>query len=257
MRTHIKSGKRSLLIVALLISFLFASQRPALAANTINVTGEAAVRVVPDEVIMALGIETWDKDLNTAKTQNDAIIAKLKALATQYQIKPEKVQTDFVNIEPRYHDDYEKRQFIGYFVRKTLIITLNDITKFDDVLSGALLAGANYVHGIEFRTTELRKYRDQARAMAIKAAREKADALAAELGLEVTKALSISESGAGWFSSYGSYWGSHWGGMQSQNVAQNVSSGSAGDFSDSTIALGQITVSASVSVQFEVQPKSS
>jgi hypothetical protein len=90
-------------------------------------------------------------------------------------------------------------------VRKTLIITLNDITKFDDVLSGALLAGANYVHGIEFRTTELRKYRDQARAMAIKAAREKADALAAELGLEVTKALSISESGVGWFSSYGSY----------------------------------------------------
>jgi uncharacterized protein YggE len=45
--------------------------------------------------------------------------------------------------------------------------------------------------------------------------------------------------------------------MQSQNVAQNVSSGSAGDLSDSTIALGQITVSASVSVQFEVQPKSS
>ena len=42
--------------------------------------------------------------------------------------------------------------------------------------SSAIEAGANKVQGLEFLTTELRKYRDQARSMAIKAAQEKAAA---------------------------------------------------------------------------------
>ena len=50
---------------------------------------------------------------------------------------------------------------------------LKDISKYEDVLSGVLESGANYVEGIEFRTTELRKYRDQARVMAIKAAKDR------------------------------------------------------------------------------------
>ncbi|MEJ2211004.1 MAG: SIMPL domain-containing protein [Anaerolineae bacterium] len=39
-----------------------ASQAP----RTVTVTGEAEVRVVPDEVILTLGVETWDKDLGRA-----------------------------------------------------------------------------------------------------------------------------------------------------------------------------------------------
>ena len=250
-------SKRTVLVTALLITFLFTTHSPALADNTISVTGEAAIKVVPDEVVIALGIETWDKDLNTAKRQNDDVVGKLKTLAQESGIKPEYVQTDYINIEPRYQDSYEKRNFIGYFVRKTMVLTLKDINKFDDVLSGALLAGANYVHGIEFRTTELRKYRDQARALAIKAASEKANALAGEIGMEVSRPISISENGLGWFSSYGSYWGGRYGGAQTQNIVQNAGGGSAsGSTDDSTIALGQITVSASVSVTFELKAKS-
>ena len=40
-------------------------------ARTITVSGDAEVRVVPDEVILTLGVETWDKDLDAAKEEND------------------------------------------------------------------------------------------------------------------------------------------------------------------------------------------
>ena len=39
-------------------------------------------------------------------------------------------------------------------------------------------AGANYIHNIDFRTSELRKHADQARALALEAAFEKAKDLA-------------------------------------------------------------------------------
>ena len=48
----------------------------------------------------------------------------------------------------------------------TFRITLKDTSKFEDVLTESLQEGANYVHGIEFRTTELRKHRDAVRALA-------------------------------------------------------------------------------------------
>lgn len=217
----------------------------------ITVTGNAEVRVIPDEVILTLGVETWHKDLDVAKGQNDKIVAKVLALASDYGIDPAHIQTDYVNIEPRYRNGYyESRDFIGFFVRKTIVITLRDISKFEDLLTSALGAGVNHVQGIEFRTTELRKYRDEARALAIRAAREKATALAGELGQAVGDPQTIHEEQSGWQSAYGAWWGIHWGQAVAQNVIQEVSGGAL--MTESSLAPGQISVNASVSASFRL-----
>lgn len=217
----------------------------------ITVTGDAEVRVVPDEVILTLGVETWDKDLVTAKHQNDAIVNNALGLAADYDIDPQHVKTDFVNIEPRYrHGTYDEQDFIGFFVRKTIVFTLRDISKFEDLLTSALGVGVNYVQGIQFRTTQLRTYRDQARALAIKAAREKAIALAEELGQEVGEPHMIREDKSGWWSGYSAWWGSSWGGVMAQNVIQELGSGSS---ATDTLAPGQISVQARVTVNFQLE----
>jgi uncharacterized protein len=224
-----------------------ASQAP----RTVTVTGEAEVRVVPDEVILTLGVETWDKDLGRAKQQNDRIVAAVLALAGQHGVPAEHVQTDYVSIDPRYKDGYyEERDFVGYFVRKNVVVTLRDLAEFEPLLSDALEAGVNYVHGVEFRTTELRQHRDEARALAIQAAQEKAMALAGALDQDVSQPLTIQEEQAGWWSSYNAWWGSSWGAGMTQNVIQEL--GGASALADSTVAPGQIKVNARVSVTFEL-----
>jgi uncharacterized protein YggE len=217
----------------------------------VTVTGDAEVRVVPDEVILTLGVETWNKDLQVAKGQNDAIVARVLALATEYGIEPKHIQTDFVNIEPRYRNGYrEESDFIGYFVRKSVVITLRDLDKFEDLLTESLEAGANYVQGIQFRTTELRAHRDEARALAIQAAREKAEAMAGELGQMVGEPRQITEVQSGWWSGYNSWWGGRWGGGMAQNVIQEA--GVGGFAAEGSLAPGQINVNARVQVTFEI-----
>jgi uncharacterized protein YggE len=217
--------------------------------RTVTVTGEAEVRVVPDEVILTLGVETWDKNLARAKGENDGIVAQVLALAGEYGVPAEHVQTDYVSIDPRYRDGYyEERDFIGYFVRKNIVVTLRDLDQFEPLLSAALEAGVNYVHGVEFRTTELRQHRDEARALAIQAAQEKAVALAGALDQDVGRPLTIQELQAGWWSSYNAWWGSSWGAGMSQNVIQEL--GGASYLADSTVAPGQINVNARVTVTF-------
>jgi uncharacterized protein YggE len=221
----------------------------AAGTGRISVTGEAEIRVVPDEVILTLGVETWNKDMEIAKGQNDTIVARVFALADEYAIAPEHVQTDYVSIEPRYRNGYyEERDFIGYFVHKTVVITLRDLNKFEDLLADALEAGVNYVHGIQFRTTELRAHRDEARALAIRAAKEKAEALAGELDQVVGNPTMIQELQNSWWSGYNSWWGANWGNGMTQNVIQEMGTGVL--TGDGSLAPGQISITARVSVTF-------
>lgn len=220
-------------------------------SNTISATGEAEIRVVPDEVILTLGVETFDKILKQAKSLNDERVKKTILVAKSCGVPTEYVQTDYIGIEPLYENHNITKLHLGYVVRKTLVIRLKDISKYEDLLSDALEAGVTHVQGIEFRTTELRKHRDQARKLALAAAQEKAELLANGAGRKVGKTLSIGEASYGYLSSYGSQWGQRYGGGMSQNVTQNFGGISMG--SDSTLAPGQISITARVGASFVLE----
>ena len=247
MRTLLKG--MCVLLGALVVSpSAFAADDPEL--RLITVTGNAEVKVTPDEVILTLGVETWDKDLSKAKTENDRRVEGTVKVGDQFKIDKRHIQTDYISIEPRYKDQWEHSSFVGYFVRKTIVVTLRDISRFEELLTSALEAGANYVHGVQFRTTELRTYRDQARALAIKAAREKANDLAKGLGQKLGKPHMIREDRAGWWSWYNALWGSGW----RQGMAQNtIQEAGASPPAEGSIALGQISVNAQVTVSFELE----
>jgi len=217
----------------------------------ITVTGDAEVRVVPDEVILTLGVETSNPELQIARQENDRRVEQILALTREYGIASKYVQTEHVSIEPRYYDSYEKQRFIAYFCRKTVVITLKDISQFEDLVAAALETGATHVHGIQFRTSELRTHKDEARALAVQAAQEKASDMAAVLDQKIGLPYTVKEEETGWWSWYGSWWGSSWGGGMAQNVVQNV--GGEALSPDATLAPGQIAVRARVTVSFQLQ----
>ena len=251
--------KKFMMRFILVSSFLLLSNiswsQDQLPPRMITVNGEAEVNVVPNEVILTLGVETRDASLATAKTQNDAAVKNVLKLAKEFKIDDKYIQTDYLGITPIY-DEYNKikeKDISGYLVRKTIAITLKDVSKFETFLQRALDSGVNYVHGVQFRTTELRKYRDQARSLAIKAAREKAVDLAQELGQKIGKPHNIQEYSGGWWSGYGSWWGQSWNSGMSQNVIQNSVGGQGSSDSEGAVALGQIKVNANVTVSFELE----
>jgi uncharacterized protein len=220
------------------------------ASRTISVDGEAELRVVPDEVVITLGVETFDANLQTAKAANDARVAAVLAAARARRVPDERVRTDFLEIQPRYDSRAERLVTVGYVVRKTIVVTLRELAAFDALLGDAVAAGATHVHGVDFRTTELRAHRDRARAMALDAAREKAEAMAGRLGQRVGAPLSIQEQSAWWQSGYGRGWGARQSSM-TQNMVQNVGGASA---AEGTTSPGQISVTGRVAVVFELVP---
>ena len=238
---------------ALLIAIVLTFSIQSLAQDSndralVTVSGQAELRVPPDEVVFTLEVESVDKDVLVAKKKTDDSVKEVFAVARSNKVDADDVQTSYISVEPKYSTDdldYEarrsvKRVFLGYAVSKTIAIRLRDIPRFDLLLSDVLKAGITKVRDVEFRDSQVRKHRDQARAMAIKAAQEKAKLLAREIGQTIGPAYSITEGAT---SRYGS-----------SNAVQNATTVISGDLSasesESAIAPGLISITAQVTVSF-------
>jgi uncharacterized protein len=244
------------LLVALATSSL-AAQTPAREDSPrITVTGESLVLAKPDKVVISFGIETRDVDLMKAKEKNVEIWKKAAATLKESGVPNKDVQTEHLCIEPRYEHYDRADSPLSYNARSMCIVTLSDPAKVEDLISRMLEAGVNHVNGVEFQTTEFKRHRESARELALTAAREKAQKMAAVLGCTIGKPIAINENysgGSGYF--YFSSW-SGWGwGRSSSGMSQNViqdTRGSGGEDPQS-MALGKISIRAGVSVVFELK----
>jgi uncharacterized protein YggE len=223
---------------------------PRLEAGTLPVTGEAVVLVKPDQVVVTLGIEVREAQLAVAKEKFEVIAKQVGTAITGLGIAPEQVRTDCLEIAPYYHERSTQERLIPeyYRINRVMAVTLRDTKLVDALVSAALASGATHVLDVDFRTTELRKHRDEARRLAIRAAKEKAALLVGEIGRELGKADSISEGNYGWYAynPYRSRMDNR--SYQSQNMSVNDGGSANGD---TVVPPGQIAVSANVQMTFE------
>ncbi len=256
-----KNRSKSILMVTTLFlaMFIFTSNcfADAAAPRILSVTGTADVMVTPDEAVFTLAVETLNMEMKKAKSENDASIKKIKELTAELKIDPKYVVTDYINVYPNYtYSGNGENIFKGYVVRRGMVITLKDLAKFEDLLTQILDSGANYIQNVQFRTTQLRKYKDEARALAVKAAREKAAAMAKELGQTIGKASMIQEIQEDTYLSpwgYNAYSGSNW--LSNATVSNTMSNGSGSaplSENNQSFSPGQIKVTAKVAVTFDL-----
>jgi uncharacterized protein YggE len=232
----------------------FVLERPAPDRPLVTVSGQAEVMVVPDEVVFRLVVDNVNLKLSAAKSETDNDVKKVFALASTYKIAPQDVQTDYVRVSERYTEKLQNkpREFRGYSVSHTIVILLKDISRFDSLLSDIINAGISDVSDVTFRASEMRKYMDEARTLAIKAAREKAVALAGAVGQRIGKANNITEVGMSVSSAYGDDEDN------SMSNSSNYSNTSAAEIGRSvadnqgTIAPGMISITVRVRASFEL-----
>ena len=215
--------------------------------RTIIVNGTATVQVVPDEVVLTAGVEKLDLKLDVAADEVRAGIKQALAVAKEMGIEEKDLQTARLVVQPQYDEGnaYRKgsRKLIGYLASGQIAITLREPSKCEELISSLLKAGINTIEDIDFRTSEAREYRDKARLMAVQAAKEKAALLAGEFGMTVGKPITIAEDPESGRSS-------------NRGVLVNYLTGGGyrtEDGEGQTVALGQISITAKVSITFDLE----
>lgn len=257
---------------------LFVAASPASAQNArqgddrpkISVAGEATVFATPDKIVIQFGVETQDKSMLVAKQKNNDIVAKVFAAIKASGVKDRDIQTQYLYAEPRWaesapvqqqyqappplapsaeQDSKERRRFLGYFVKNTIAVTVKDAAKIDKVIADVLAAGATNIYGVGFESSELKTHREKARELALKAAREKAMKMAAVLDQTIGPPIEITESGSWSSDPFSAGMGIN----DCYNAQVSVASPAIRAAETTTIALGKLSIRATVQVTFELK----
>jgi len=229
------------------------AQAQATSPRTMHTTGTAVIRVQPDKVTVRLGVQTFGPTPRDSRAKNAQVIEQvLQAIKSEGVPAPD-IATDHLSILPE--NDYKQfgeSKIIGYWTDNAVVVTLRDVDKLSDVLTAALEAGATTVDDLTFTTTRLRELRDEARAMAVQAALEKAQALAGAVNLTAGEVQTINENS--WSYYYG-MWNSRGQGAANmqQNVMQVAPSTGAPQLDDGEFSLGQMVVQAQVDLTVAIR----
>tara|TARA_R110002072_G_scaffold55904_3_gene145083 strand:+ start:1933 stop:2682 length:750 start_codon:yes stop_codon:yes gene_type:complete len=241
---------KQLLIIGFLFCFQFSNGQFFNNGNGDNfiVQGDAILRIQPDQVVFSLGVESRGKDLLSTKNENYAILKKAIEYCKRQKIEEKYIQTDYVHISP--HFEYGGDVTIDYYnVSQSFSIVLEDLDKYEEILSELLNLGINQVKNIEFRTSKLKEYRYQVRKMAIEAAKEKAEFLSGEVNIELGEITNISE--------YVSPPQSSFGNRNYANYSQNSAQSFSGNFSGTNaLSVGLLSLKASIQLTYSLKPSS-
>jgi uncharacterized protein YggE len=213
----------------------------------VQVSGAATINVTPDRVLVKLGVESNATTPEAVQAQNMASSQNIIRAARALGVAAKDISTDYYIVQPLY-EEYNALRIKGYRIDNVIAITLDDAQKTSELLIASFNAGANKVVDIQFYTSELRRYRDEARALAMKAALEKAQALASAAGSQAGCVLKIDEHGWSYFTGY--WWGGRNQVGMSQNVVQNATTNSEPPPEETPIGLGHIAVRAEVNASF-------
>jgi uncharacterized protein len=222
-------------------------------SRTVQVSGAAVVYVTPDRAMLQLGVQSNGATPDSTHAANLQAVQRVIGAVRALGVESKDIATDYYLVYPIY-TEYDALTIKGYRIDNTISITLRDVNLADDVLLAAFKSGANEVQDVQFYTSELRKYRDQARDLAVKASTEKAQALASAAGAQSGCVISISENTFSQY--YGSWRGGRATALWAQNTIQNAlpSQGlSTTQEDDSPISLGQIAVRAEVNASYSLK----
>ncbi len=174
--------------------------------KVITVSGHGTVDTTPDEAVLRLSVVTQADDVKNASDENagkmDAVLAALYELG----IPEDDAVTSGYRVRPRYNWKDDEESLIGFQVRNSLIVMVEDIAKVGDVIDAALFAGANEIDDVTFTVSDSRQaeLRDAAIADAARRASADAASVADAMGVTIKGPIEISTTGSQ-FSPYRMY----------------------------------------------------
>ncbi len=225
--------KKALLILSVLFISMSYGQEVKQVPQ-INVSGEGKVKVIPDQATIAVTVETKGNNAKDIKKQNDEKIDAVLKFIKKMNLAPADYKTQRVSLNPQY--DYEKKKH-SYNATQTIEILLRDLSKYDELMEGLVDQGINRIDNVTFQSSKLAQYQSEARKLAMKDAKLKAEDYVSVLGQKVGRAMTISDNSQTYY-------------PQPMYAAMKTMESSDASAPRETLAVGEINITANVTVSF-------
>ena len=225
--------KKIILVLAVFISCTqLASAQNQIPQITVNAEGK--IKIVPDQVFISVSVETSGIKASDVKKDNDKSVDKVLSFIKKMNLPVSDYTTQQVSLNQRYDYENKKKE---YEASQTITILLKDLSKYEDLMEGIVEVGVNQIDNVEFKSSKMAGYLIEARKLAIKNAKQKANDYISELpGQKVGKVISINEMESGFYPVVA--------------ASYKVDAVAAMDAPRETLAIGELEVQSNVTVSF-------
>jgi len=205
----------------------------------INVNGNARIGADPEKVEVYLGAETTASTAKKSQQDNANIMQAIRSSLWLIGVSSDDIETTqyTLTVVQHWDKDTEKYVITGYKTTHIIKIESTDINKAGDIIDESVQSGANKVNSVVFSLTDdkINEMRLEALRKAGTNAKEKAEAIADSLGVNIKGVYSASE-GYVYYTPY---------------VQRGYEVAAVAEAAPTEISPGQIEVSASLSVSYE------
>ena len=160
----------------------------------ITVDGTAVTRVQPDMIVWSITVSETAEQPGPAKEKVDQWVAELFDTRDRLDIEEDDFQTGQASVQrvERRNPRTGETEFVGYEVSRSITIKQRDLEQFDAFL--AAFAKPGHEFNMQLMSSGEDEIRRDTRIEAVKAAKAKAEELAAALGVGVGMPLQVQAS---------------------------------------------------------------
>lgn len=220
---------------------------------TVSVVGEGEVFAKPDIATFTFSVRAEGDDATAAQEQSATAMNEILGYLEEAGIEEKDIRTQYYNLNPRYEYTQSictregycppgERVLRGYEVNQSVQVKVRDTATAGELISGVGSRGATDVSGLSFTIDDEESLKAEAREAAIANAKEKADALADDLGVRIVRIANFWEE-QGYPQPYG------YGGDMMERAAVNDD----GAMSAPSVPTGENTITSRVNIVYEVK----
>ncbi|PXF44328.1 26 kDa periplasmic immunogenic protein [Gracilariopsis chorda] len=204
--------------------------------RTITVSGRGSASAPPDTATINTGVSTVAATAQEALTANNQQFQQVLRVISEQGIEDRDVQTSSFNVNPQFErgPNFEIIRITGYEVSNQVRIIVRDLDQLGQVLDALIAAGSNRVSSVGFSIENNKELLKTARTSAVADATRTAGVLAGAAGVQVGKLIAITDQSG------------------SSLPRASIAAFGVGGNGGVPIATGQLEVSSSVTLQFEL-----
>ena len=162
---------------------------------SVRAQGTAAATSKPDQVRIDIGVVSQAKTAQAAGAANASQFTEVMSTLKKVAGAGAEIQTISYSVQPsyRYPKEGGTPTIAGYSATNLVRVVTSAVEKAGEIIDAATATGANTIRGIEFSVKDERGLRAKALRAAAQNARANAEAMAAGLGLRVTRILRVED----------------------------------------------------------------
>lgn len=196
-KAHVFLSALGILVIgaSFILAFYFNNQKNN--DDRFSVVGSGTVYAKADIANITIGLKTETKKTAAEATKDSTdkmndIVSAVKDLG----VEEKDIKTTNYHLNPVYNwTEKNGQQLIGYEVSQNVTLKVRNLESIGDIIAGTTEKGANQIGGINFTIDDEYELRNEARGLAIEKAKEKAQMIADESGMELGKIKSVYENG--------------------------------------------------------------